>query len=244
MKIAIIGTALHCSKAPFGDPSWEIWGANAGQLPRWNRWFDLHDDASIDTYPGHREFLTADHGKPVYTRQTYPLAAMVEKYGTWFFTSTIAYEMALALEEDPDEIGLWGVDMAAAEEYGHQKAGCRFFIQTALMRGIQVTMPPEAEVGVPGQLYCFSPPSLLRVKAQARVAEIQGRIHLNAEHRSTLALQQALLRGRLEVTMPEDQAKAHLDQVALALAQAEKDALILDGGLQNAIHVLNNWCGD
>ena len=77
MKIGILGSAPSFHQAPFSDPSWELWACNIGTVPRWDRWFDLHDDASVDTYPGHREFLTSQ-SKPVYTRQNYPIAAMTE----------------------------------------------------------------------------------------------------------------------------------------------------------------------
>lgn len=255
MKVAIIGTAPHCVKAPYGDPTWEIWGANAGTLPRWDRWFDFHDDASIDTYPGHREFLATNHGKPVYMRAEsgefphalrYPVEDMAAKYGTWFFTSTIAYMLALAIEHSGvTDIGLWGVDMAHDSEYATQKPGCRFFVQVARMAGIHVTMPPEAEVGVPGRLYCFDPPkSGLQIKAEGRLAELQGRLEECQRDREALAAKRLVLTGALDptlkITVPsllQDQLKA----VLAAEAQKERDAILLDGAVQNASHIVLNW---
>lgn len=240
MKVAIVGTAVHAAKAPWSDPTWEIWAANVGKAPRWDRWFDLHDDASIDTYPGHREFLESQT-KPVYRQSNYPLDAMVAKYGTWFFTSTISYMLAMALEEGPEELGLWGVDLAHDTEYRHQRPGCRFFLQTAKMRGIKVTMPAEAEVAVPGTLYCFDKPSLLLVKARARVDELQGRAAENQNLQQDLLKKILMLEGALGIKMTTDSIKSQLADLKAHLAQAEKDALLLDGALQNANHVLISW---
>lgn len=252
MKIGILGTAWHFNKAPFDDASWQLWAANVGQVPRWDRWFDFHDDASIDTYAGHREFLSSQT-KPVYTRLRtipntleYPLKAMVEKYGTWFFTSTISYMLAMAIEEGPEEIGLWGVDMAHESEYRHQKAGCRFFVQTALLKGIKVMIPPEAEVAAPGRLYAFDPPSWLEMKAAARREELVGRAAHNQNLRNNLVLEKAALKGFLDIsaqTVTREEVQARFDAIPPRERALETEALVLDGGLQENQHVATNWTG-
>jgi hypothetical protein len=243
LKIGILGSAFSFHQAPFDDPSWELWACNIGTVPRWDRWFDLHDDASIDTYPGHREFLTSQT-KPVYTRQNYPIAAMTEKYGTWFFTSSIAYMLAMALEEKPEEIGLWGVDMADASEYTHQKAGCRFFIQTARMAGIRVTMPPECEVAAPGRLYSLEPPSWIGMKAAARKAELLAQRDKNEGRKHLLVMEKSALMGRQKITLTDAQIEARLAQVSADLEQSERAGLVIDGALQDIQHILTNWAGE
>lgn len=45
MKIALVGSAPSWQKAPFGDPSWDIWAMNdlyLKGLPRATAWFELH----------------------------------------------------------------------------------------------------------------------------------------------------------------------------------------------------------
>jgi len=229
-----------------------MWGANVGQVQRWDRWFDLHDDASIDTYAGHREFLSTQT-KPVYTRirtipntLEYPLAAMVEKYGTWFFTSTISYMLAMAIEEGPDEIGLWGVDMAHASEYKFQKSGARFFIQLAKLRGIKVMIPPEAEVAAPGRLYAFDPPSWLEMKAAARREELSGRVTHNQTMRNNIILERAALKGYLDISaqnVSREDVQARLDGLPARERALETEALVLDGALQENDHIGKNWLG-
>ena len=77
----------------------------------------------------------------------YPVNDMVEKYGPFFFTSSLSWMFAQALErEGVEEIGLWGVDMSAHEEYGLQRPGCQYFITLAMQRGIKVTIPPESDL--------------------------------------------------------------------------------------------------
>lgn len=250
VKIAIIGSAAHSIKAPFGDPSWEIWGANAFRLPRQDRWFELHEDASIDAYEGHRQWL-ADLTCPLYLKDAkadipngkpYPLDAMVSRYGTWFFTSTIAYMLAMAIEEHPEEIGLWGVDMADETEYATQKDGCRFFIQIAMMQGINVRTPPEAEVVTPGHLYCFpNGDGRLRTKVAARVGELRARVQQAQLAREQAMMRKLMLQGYLEISISKEDAQKLMQQTEAELAQAERDALTLDGGLQDILHIERNW---
>lgn len=249
MKIAILGTAPHYQKAPFDDKSWEIWAANSGAdgLPRLDRWFELHDDASIDTYPGHREKMAefAASGRTLHTKDNFPAHRMADIYGTWFFTSTIAYMLAVALECAPTAIGLWGVDMGDQSEYMAQKPGCRFFIQLAKMRGIEVVMPPEAEVGAPGKLYCFDPPSPLTVKVKAKVDELHQRFMENEAARTNLMLEKALVTGGLSLRdTPKELLEARLAEATDKLASVERTSLVLDGGLQLANHIAHNWTGD
>lgn len=252
MKIGILGTAHSYLKAPFSDSSWDLWACNSGAPVRWDVWFQLHDDKVLDQLPGHREWL-AEQTKPVYMQMAseaipnaipYPLTAMTAKYGTWFLTSTIAFMLALALESSGlEEIGMWGVDMAASDEYRAQKPGVRFFLQLARLRGIKVTVPDESEVMVPGRLYGYEPSSWLEDKARARYAELAHRNGLNDQKRNNLLLTKAALQGARDLTLTPDQLAEQLTATDAALAAAERDALVFDGGLQDMRHILNNWVG-
>lgn len=82
-------------------------------------------------------------GCPIYMQQRwpqiptsipYPIDDMVAKFGN-YFTNTISYMLALAIDKDPDELGVWGVDMAVMTEYSHQRSSCEYFI--GLWDGIQ-----------------------------------------------------------------------------------------------------------
>lgn len=115
----------------------------------------------------------------------YPIDAMEEKFSSYFMTSSLALMLALAIDtvektraarrscnpnelpplvnveeltkDDSDDIiGMWGVDMAATEEYGYQRPGCQFFILEALRRGIKVFLPPESDLMRPMPVYGIS----------------------------------------------------------------------------------------
>lgn len=191
LKIACLGAAPSSRMlAPFTEPDWEIWACSPPNynLPRVDAWFELHSlkrkmnkgnepfFAVLDKHP--RVYM---NGKdPLISRFPnaipYPIEDMVKKYGRWFFTSSLAYMMAMAIEQKPETIGLWGVDMSAAEEYGYQRAGCHFFIREASMLGINVVAPPESDILSPVPLYGFKEQAPMWWKQKARRKEIEGRL--------------------------------------------------------------------
>lgn len=253
MKIAVVGSAAHCIKAPFDDETWEIWGCNFGTLPRWSRWFDLHNDAVIDSHEGHRQRLYQDaKARPVYMQEAaageavlrYPLEAMTRKYGTWFFTSSISFMLALAIEEGATELAVYGVDLAAVGEYEHQRPGCRFFIQTALLKGIKVTGPAEAEVFVPGKLYGYDKPHPMGFKLAARSDELAGRQRELMVRKDQLAMTLASLKGAKDIVLPKEQLPGLIDQTQAQLTQIDRDILMFEGALQELRHQATNWTGE
>jgi hypothetical protein len=155
-KIAILGSHSQTRmKAPFKDTDWAIWACSPGNmngvLPRVDAWFEMHIPAQAETRPNdYMDFLKTL--PVVYLRDTeaakdmpgavlYPDDAMKQRFGRFFFTSSIAYLFAYAITQAPDEIGLWGVHMASHEEYANQRAGCHYFIQKAWEAGIKVSVP-------------------------------------------------------------------------------------------------------
>jgi hypothetical protein len=254
VKIALAGTAHTSSQAPFADPAWEIWGCSPNQqLERWDRWFELHDPELLRE-PSHALYLKwlGEQTKPIYIQKpmpeipngvVYPAQKVAERFGTWFLTSTVAFMLALALMEFPDEIALYGIEMAAKGEYASQKPGCRFFIQTARLIGIKVWAPKGCEIMEDGFLYGYPDARLmLREKALIRRKELLERIAtLNSTH-TQLLTEQLLLRGRLEITIPDEDVRARLAQVIATDNQLEREALTLNGALEDQDHILDNWC--
>lgn len=168
MKVAIVGTAPHRSEAPFDDPEWTIWACspkNIGQVPRFDAWFELHDVSNPIYCPAHlASFLNERHAAPVYMQERFwgsfpdakpfPFARLTEKYGECFFTSSIAWMLAFALEQDDIErIGIYGVDMGHATEYQDQRWGCQHFMALAKARGIPIDLPPASKLATRSRLY-------------------------------------------------------------------------------------------
>ena len=194
-KIAVLGSAVSSvGLAPFGDPSWEIWACSPANkpIPRADVWFELHNPevkkreglSEYLEWLKHRPFklfMQAVH--PDYPNSAeYPLKAVIEKWGPFWWTSQIAFMMALAILQKPEAIGLYGIDMAANSEYNQQRLACQFFIREILNEGIKLVVPPESDLLEPAPLYGYCESSRQWRKYYARMQELQARIqNLRAE---------------------------------------------------------------
>lgn len=159
MKIALLGTAPSSRLlAPFSDPSWEIWACSPGNmdLPRIDVFFEIHGMDLIRRDPSYTVYLATMKTLPkVYLLEkdarfpnsiSYPAREMFSKYCADFFTSSLSYMFALALEQEPEAIALYGVDMNSTEEYSNQRPGCKYFIELCKQRGVEVVVPPESDI--------------------------------------------------------------------------------------------------
>lgn len=211
MKIAICGSApssLHL--APFKDPSWVIWGCSPGGYPkaaqeRVDAWFEIHRWEPPQIGLAHLQvpWFTPEYVQwlkqldcPVFTGEPIleipmstrlPREQLQQKYGPYFFTSTIAWMLAMALEQPGvEEIGLWGVDMAATEEWAEQRPGCHYFLMKAMERGVTLTIPLESDLMQAPMQYGVDEWDPMMVKMTARLKELKGR-----QHNATITIQNA-----------------------------------------------------
>ena len=205
-KIAVIGTTPHRANAPYDDPAWEIWGVGRWHpdVRRWDRWFEIHDLATLKAdYDDHLKYL-ADSGKPVYVREptpkipngvVYPRETIVERFGgTYFFTSTIAWMTALALHEGVTHLGLCAVDMATNEDYATTKPVCKHFTAVALLMGVDVVVSRHSDLLREPASYP-EPATLLARKIRDRVADVDKHLEQRQAHLKNLELEIAHLRG-------------------------------------------------
>jgi hypothetical protein len=221
-KVAILGFTDSFKQAPFGDPTWEIWGLNELYMliPRWSRWFEIH---SRDVYEADKK-RTSDHiyalramTVPVYMHQhyddipmsvPYPLQAIAQAFpnpgagGRPYLTNSIAYMLALAIAEGFQEIGVFGVDMAHDSEYQQQRPSCEYFIGIAQGRGIKVTIPPDCELLKTDFLYGFEQEQLERWNARmvAREADLVKKINELDAQMAQATEARAQYRGALQDT--------------------------------------------
>lgn len=224
MKIALLGSApSSCRLAPYKDQSWKMWGCSPGLFPvveRVDVWFELHrpefpvvGDATKQVpwfTPEYVQWMAnlAKCDVPVYMTEIapeipssvrYPRERMLEKYGPYIFTSSLAWMFALALEtEGVTEIGLWGVDMSATEEYGYQRMGCQMFMWMARQKGIKVTLPPESDLAQPPMLYGVGENNPMHCKLLARLKELQGRLAQQQQMRDSALQQMLFLQGAID----------------------------------------------
>ena len=215
----MLGTATSTiEQAPINDPSWEIWACSPwmqGKLPPRSKdvpgfdvFFEIHWNNQF--YPSEREtFLPwlRECGKPVYvfddleipSQVFYPKKRLEEEHGSNFFSSTIAWMLALAIDERPAKIGIWGVDMADETEYAHQKQGCLHFIALARLLGIDVELPSGSELlripaAYPDRYATVAAQTLLKKRSEleAQLKDIQSNIALYKDAES-------YTRGQLEL---------------------------------------------
>lgn len=192
LKVAIVGTCPSSRMlAPYDDESWEIWTCspdNAGKLPRVNRWFEIHGDLGWENRQEWEikfiDWLNNQDFK-LYVQLThlfredaiqFPYEELVNEFGTYWFTSTFAWMMALAIKEGAAEIGIFGADMAANTEYGFQRPGMRRFIEFAEDRKIKVIAPMESDILQPPPLYGYSVSTPMGKKLAIREREILKRV--------------------------------------------------------------------
>jgi hypothetical protein len=109
----------------------------------------------------------------------YPKEAMLEIFGPYFQTSSVSWMVCLAVAAGAKEIGLWGIDMAAREEWVMQRTG----LQTLLWYvnkhyGVKITIPPESDIWVPPPLYGFCEATPMQIKLQKRREELADRMRM------------------------------------------------------------------
>lgn len=212
MKIALIGSApSSIGIAPYDSPDWQVWGCSPGAYGvarNPTAWFELHRYEPGQPWfsEGYCNFLEnfdgpvymAEHTPRVKNCVVLPVDELVEKYGPYWFNSSLSWMFAMAIEAEAETIGLWGVDMAASEEYYSQKMGCIWFAQLAQSMGIEVGVPPESDLFTPPPLYGVCETSHPWIKHTARTRELQARLS-SAQQRIQQASEEAtFLKGAID----------------------------------------------
>lgn len=210
--LCLLGSAPSSLRlAPFGNMNWAMCGCSPGVYgvaPRTEAWVELHRYEPGQPWfsPEYCEFL-ANHPGPVWMAEErpeiphsiiLPLPELIQKYSPYFFTSSLAYMMAMAIECGFKRIALFGVDMAAASEYKDQRLGCQFFALQAKARGIEVGVPPESDLFRPAPLYGVSEVSHARIKFMARRRELEARVNAALQAQQQAKDETLYLRGALE----------------------------------------------
>ena len=192
-KVAIIGFAtntLHL--VPWADPAFEIWGLNQGYLHmhrRADRWFEMHmPEATADVRdPAYLAWLQTCP-IPVYMIQTsdeipnsvrYPIEDAIRLAGRDYFTSSIAFMLALAALEGFKEVHLYGINLAIGDEYFYEKPNAEWWIGKLEGLGIKVYVPSASSLLKQYRRYGYSidarPAQSLKQLVQSRINEYRSR---------------------------------------------------------------------
>jgi len=204
-KVAIIGGGPSRRRAPFSDPTWEIWGFSSRlwSPPRIDRWFEIHAMTDLRqqlswrkkgrrSFGGYMRFMR-NLDCPVYMQRVnpriptsveFPLEVLLNEFGRCF-TSTAAYMIALAIHEGYDVIGLWGVDLRGSE-YRRYRPAIKYLLGVARQRGIELVLPRRFPIRVPSEpkfvstriLYAYdwrSPRAWWRNRVRRRLRRLRKR---------------------------------------------------------------------
>lgn len=175
--------------------------------------------------------------------KTLPIDDLKAKYGTYFFTSSISIMIACAIEdilearrtrttEERDIIGLFGVDMAANEEYGYQRAGCQHFLTLAHGLDIDIYVPPESDLLRPMPIYGISELSWFHIKNTARRRELEQRLQMTQQQLEANKHSVAFLQGALDdlnyqmLTWGEDREGSGVDMSILAQSPKLREVVL------------------
>lgn len=178
-KIAICGFASSTRHYfPVDNPEWIVVGLNQiyRHSPRFDVHFDIHSYWEEDNVDGtdHPKWIR-ECGIPVFmaeryaespTSVRYPIERLIAKYGLDYFTSTVSFELAWAIDYIEQQvtkrlegesvtpatmralfseytIGIYGIDLIVGTEYEVQKACVEFYVGMATALGITMHIPPE-----------------------------------------------------------------------------------------------------
>ncbi len=76
----------------------------------------------------------------------YPYRRIAKKFKTKFFSNTICYMLAYALDKNYTNFKLYGIDMHSKEEYMLQKGGIEYWLGRVMERGGEVFIAPGGAV--------------------------------------------------------------------------------------------------
>ncbi len=173
-NIAIIGGAPSFEGAPFKNPDWQTWAVAVGYSRLFlevDRWFEIHSREVIEN---RCKTLYKDFDKWLFNKDTerspvtifpnsqlgdvpnsemFPRQRIEERFGHDWWTSTVAWMFALALEDHDGDIALFGIEMGADEEYGEQQAALRHFRDIGLLTGRKIIVPKGWNLLHPVRVY-------------------------------------------------------------------------------------------
>lgn len=156
--VAIIGS----HPATRGDFDWErtdadVWGFNEALSADWferaDGIFQMHKPViwrskTNRNDPEHYGWLKSGDTPVIFMQDEYSDVPKSERYpledvldlapGIGYFTSSVAYAIALAILKGYKRIEVYGVEMETQSEYGHQRVGVAFWTGVAAGRGIQI----------------------------------------------------------------------------------------------------------
>jgi len=191
--VALVGFAATTRDlTPWDDPNVEIWGLNKAHEHEWmkraDRWFQLHALSYLKKCRGqtesdrkHWDWLCEKHNFPIYCAEKYPefpssvrypIEEARAKFGN-FYTSTFAYQAAMAMLLGFERVEAYGFEMDAGTEYRYQRDSAEYFLGYMQDKGIEIYLPEKCPL-LKGKLYAFDNVDIgLRQLYEFREAELK-----------------------------------------------------------------------
>lgn len=178
-KVCIVGSSrATLDKTPRSRTDLQFWTLAWRNEPCSHLKFDIHDIEQQDRNvpPDYREWLR-NSGVPVVLQDAHPDVPRSMRYPlgevvTWlkrttahegseannngaYFSSSIAYMVALAMFLDVQEIHIYGVDLTDDTEYHHQRPNTEYLVGLARGMGIRVAIPEGSALLTTPALYGY-----------------------------------------------------------------------------------------
>lgn len=163
--LSIIGSAPSYKDALCINDS-EIWTLNTkfNIFKNFTRHFDVHIPYFnySHQFEGYCDFLRKNQDKLwiLDYSDDYPDANVInadfllEKHN-YYFTSSISWMLAQAIEEDYDTIRLYGIELQKRSEYENQRACIEYFIGYAKGKGVNIYIHPSSTLLKTKEIYGY-----------------------------------------------------------------------------------------
>lgn len=190
-RVAILGTASSLLETPWNDKDLEIWACSPvlthppAQGKRIDKIYELHPmeywNKVIELLNKQKCPIVMQKKVPqIPNSEEFPIKQIREKYGWYvgesYFTSTIAYMVAHAIYLEFTQIELYGVHMAAGEEYGSQRQAMEYWVGVANGKGIGVHIPKISDICHSPYLYGYEQESSMIAELRKRKVGLENGI--------------------------------------------------------------------
>ena len=199
-----------------------------GTQPGTRPWFSPEFTAFLTQYKG-TLFMSAELAQ-IPNAKRFPFEEKVDRYGPYHFNSSVSWMLAHAIDtilamreagtigKDEGKIGLWGIDMAASEEYAYQRPSCQHFIGMAVGLGIEVILPPESDLMRPPLMYGLGEQNPRHIKLIDRLEGWKSRSAMLSQQAAQIQGELSYLKGAQDAT--EYVIQSWCDDVEVAPAKA------------------------
>ncbi len=170
-KVALTGATPLNRLAPLHNEKWEVWGINRilrhhvdnNNQFRADRWFEMHPMTIPPQDAKDMEWIR-ECPHPLYTLEwekelplslRFPIERVAQ--GRELFSCTFCYQVALAISEGFEEIGLYGIELAegSPRERTLERACLLWWLGFAEGNGLKVTVPDDSELLVHHKRYGY-----------------------------------------------------------------------------------------